>query len=302
MAVLRPLAEVLKTHLAGCNIQSLHIGNRGKINENNILKAVRLPALLLKLVFLVRKYGFDIIHINPSLNKKSLIRDGLILACLRLMRFRRVLVYFHGWDKEMENRDPASSAWMRRMFIFLLNGASRIMVLAPEFQKSLIELGVDGAHIACTSMLFDESLLSNAKCLAPSTRDILFMSRFDARKGIYELLAAFGRIAAEFPETRLVFAGDGEEAPHLQARSAALGLGDRIIFPGYVRDKEKAKWLKGCAVFALPTYFPEGMPVALLEAMAAGKPLLTAKLAVWNTVISSTNLNTGIVSQRLRSH
>ncbi len=268
-------AETLKKHLINCKIYSLHVGNKGELNENTLIKCIRLATTLLKLVILVRKQDFDVVHLNPSLNTKSLFRDGMILFMLRILRFRRVLVYFHGWDWAIE-KCLRQSPWKRRIFVSLLNRTARILVLAPEFRESLMDMGVGSNLISCTCTLFDENMFEGVSPAEPFSRTILYMSRFDAQKGMYELLSAFACIAAEFPDTRLIFAGDGKEKGRLQAHAGGLGLGDRVSFTGYVRDKEKAELLLGCTLFALPTYFAEGMPVALLEAMAAGKPLLTA--------------------------
>ena len=59
-----------------------------------------------------------------------------------------------------------------------------------------------------------------------------------------------------------------------------------MFFPGYVGGTEKFKWLRSCTLYALPTYYPEGMPVALLEAMGAGKPLLTGRAGVIPHIIA----------------
>jgi len=269
-------AETLKRSLVNCRIHSLYIGNKGGENENIIVKTAHMTVSLLKLVLLVHKHDFDVIHINPSLNYKSLLRDGLFLLALYIMRFRHIVLYFHGWDRSVENR-IRQSPWLRRIFAALLNGTQRIMVLAPEFRRSLIDMGVKSERMTYARTLFDGTLFDGVHPPSASQRTILYMSRFDTRKGVHELLSAFIRIAAEFPDVHLVFAGDGTENRRLQARAKASAANDRIRFCGHVRGREKAELLLGCDIFALPTYFPEGLPVALLEAMAAGKPLLTAK-------------------------
>jgi len=73
----------------------------------------------------------------------------------------------------------------------------------------------------------------------------------------------------------------------MKARAARHGLSGRISFPGYVTGDEKWRMLKACAVYALPTYMrSEAMPVALLEAMGAGKPVLAGPAGSISTIIS----------------
>jgi glycosyltransferase involved in cell wall biosynthesis len=101
------------------------------------------------------------------------------------------------------------------------------------------------------------------------------MSRFVAEKGIHELLQAFVRLAEEFPGLRLVLLGDGPERPALEARAQEAGLAERVDFAGYVRGHEKAQALVDADIFVFPTFYGEGCPVVLLEAMAAGLPVIT---------------------------
>lgn len=103
------------------------------------------------------------------------------------------------------------------------------------------------------------------------------MSRFVVGKGVYQLLDAFASIAKDFPDLDLIMAGDGAEAASLKRKTAEYGLGERVIFTGYVGGEEKARLLNACDIYALPSKGTgEGMPIALLEAMAVGKPLLAS--------------------------
>ncbi|MDX2028310.1 MAG: glycosyltransferase family 4 protein [Alphaproteobacteria bacterium] len=270
-------AETMKANFSYCRVTSLPVGQKPGEKENIFAQAKRLITLPLNAASLARKGRFDVVHINPSLNPKSLIRDGLILLMLRLARFRRVLVSFHGWRPETEafiRRTP----FARAVFAWLLNGVGRITVLSPAFRNSLQAIGVKGDRIAVTSTMFDGTTIRTGATPSASPRKtILFMSRFKRAKGVYELVGAFARLAEDFPDFDLVMAGDGKEDAALREITARLGLEKRIIFPGYLQGAAKEKALQDCSIFALPTSYPEGMPVALLEAMAAGKPLLTAK-------------------------
>ncbi len=267
-------AEMLKTHLVRCKVTSLFVG-RIHPQESFVTLIWRNIKMLVDVVKLTSENKFDVIHINPSFNTKSLIRDGLILMILRMRNFHNIMVYFHGFDTQTA-KCTYRFIVLRRLFAWVLNDAKCIVVLAPEFKELLIEMGVNIPPIIIGRTMFDGQEFTgitenNAR------PNILFMSRFDKRKGMYELLEAFANIARDFPETDLILAGDGEESEGLHAHVKILGLDGRIKFPGYVLGKEKYELLCNCTLFALPTYFPEGMPIALIEAMAAGKPLLTAQ-------------------------
>ncbi len=98
------------------------------------------------------------------------------------------------------------------------------------------------------------------------------VGRLLERKGHYELVEAWPWVRANHPDAQLVIVGDGPEADGLQKRAAELGCAGSIKFTGH-RDDIPAV-LDLFDVFVFPSHF-EGLPGALLEAMAAGKPIAT---------------------------
>lgn len=109
-------------------------------------------------------------------------------------------------------------------------------------------------------------------------REVLFIGRLAAAKGVPVLLEAFGRARAVHPDARLTLIGDGPSRKSLEARAAELGLSDAVRFTGYLSQDEVASELSRADLFALPS-FAEGVPVVLMEAMASGLPVLTTRIA-----------------------
>lgn len=102
---------------------------------------------------------------------------------------------------------------------------------------------------------------------------ILFVGRLRAEKGIFDLLDAVSRLRAAVPDVRLVCAGEGERAAVMRY-AERLRIADAVKLIGWVGPSGKRALLESAAAFALPSY-AEGMPVSLLEAMAAGVPAVT---------------------------
>jgi glycosyltransferase involved in cell wall biosynthesis len=96
---------------------------------------------------------------------------------------------------------------------------------------------------------------------------VLTIARLDAQKGHVHLLAA----AAEIPDALFLLAGDGAERPRLEAEARALGVADRVRFLGHRDDIPELLAL--CDLFVLPSLY-EGLPLSVLEAMAAGRPVV----------------------------
>lgn len=94
-------------------------------------------------------------------------------------------------------------------------------------------------------------------------------------KGLDRLLEAMRRVAERSPQARLLVLGDGPLRASLEAQAAALGLGRRVWFPGHQADI--SRWLRAMDVFVLPS-LAEGLPMSLLEAMAAGRPVVASRV------------------------
>jgi phosphatidylinositol alpha-1,6-mannosyltransferase len=91
-------------------------------------------------------------------------------------------------------------------------------------------------------------------------------------KGHDQVLEALTRL----PEARLVAAGDGDDRPRLESKAAALGMGDRIFFTGFLSEATLAELYRRCSAFVMPSK-GEGFGLVYLEAMRAGKPVLAAR-------------------------
>jgi glycosyltransferase involved in cell wall biosynthesis len=112
----------------------------------------------------------------------------------------------------------------------------------------------------------------SARPADPAARPtVLTVARLDPQKGLHHLVSA----AALVPEARLMVVGDGPERGALEARIAQLGLGDRVHLLGFRSDIPEL--LAGCDLFVLPSLF-EGLPLSILEAMAAAKPVVATAI------------------------
>lgn len=100
---------------------------------------------------------------------------------------------------------------------------------------------------------------------------VLTLARLAPQKGLDTLLAA----ARLVPDAVFAVAGDGPDRAALEAHARTLGLADRVRFLGHRRDVPAL--LDSCDLFVLPSLF-EGLPLAVLEAMAAGKPVVASRI------------------------
>jgi glycosyltransferase involved in cell wall biosynthesis len=110
--------------------------------------------------------------------------------------------------------------------------------------------------------------------LLPSARLIGSIGRLDPIKGHAYLLDAFVMLAPRFPDLHLLLVGDGELLPQLKMRVRQSGLAGRVLFLGWREDVPDL--LHALSLFVFPS-LSEGMGRALVEAMAAGVPIVATR-------------------------
>jgi len=126
-------------------------------------------------------------------------------------------------------------------------------------------------------------------------RILLFMGRLHPKKGCDLLLEAFAATMANDPEWRLVFAGPDafNWQKTLVARAQTLGIADRIVWTGMLRDSMKWSALAAAEVFALPSH-QENFGIAVAESLACGVPVLISReVNIWREIESA---NAGFVA------
>jgi glycosyltransferase involved in cell wall biosynthesis len=111
----------------------------------------------------------------------------------------------------------------------------------------------------------------------PEAGALLYVGRLAAVKGLPVLFAALAAARRERPDLRLTLIGDGPERAALTAECAALGIADIVTFAGYQSQDAVAAALRRAATLVLPS-FAEGVPVVLMEAMAAGRPVVATRV------------------------
>ena len=117
-----------------------------------------------------------------------------------------------------------------------------------------------------------------------STKTILYVGRLEKRKGLKHLLQAFLLLAEHQPHVQLLIAGMGPEEESLRAYVSEYDI-PRVTFLGYVDDKEKIAKLQRADLFCSAAHYGESFGIVLLEAMAAGTPIVAGDNPGYETVM-----------------
>ncbi|MDO5704826.1 MAG: glycosyltransferase family 4 protein, partial [Paracoccus sp. (in: a-proteobacteria)] len=109
-------------------------------------------------------------------------------------------------------------------------------------------------------------------------KTMVFIGRMAGVKGAPLMIDALAALLPRHPDARLLMIGDGPERPALESQARARGVDGAVIFTGTQTQDQVAAHLAGADLLALPS-FAEGVPVVLMEAMAAGLPVVSTRIA-----------------------
>lgn len=239
--------------------------------------------LLIDYYYFIRKLNqkdFDLVHLNPSLDSKAVIRDGVYLLIAKLFK-KKTLVFFRGWDLEFEQ---LMRKYFLPLFRFAYNKTDAFVVLSPDFENKLINMGFR-QPVFLENTIVDDAIFERREAESLSKREsdyhsfnILFLSRIERAKGIYETLDTYKILKERYKHITLTVAGDGSEFNKARQYADSLRT-EGIEFTGYIRGEAKHMALVKADAYFFPSYYGEGMPNSVLEAMAYGLPVVTRPVA-----------------------
>jgi glycosyltransferase involved in cell wall biosynthesis len=213
-----------------------------------------------------------LVHVHLA-SRASFWRKLVVCRMARLAR-RPYLLHLHGGEFlkfYQEESAPLAQRLIRKTFA----DAAVVIALSEQWRERVLRI-CPTARIEVLSNGVALPELGRVQRLESREPTVLFLGELSRGKGVYDLVRAVARLAEEFPRLRLVCAGTGASAP-LRQLALQLEIGDRVRCPGWLEGERKQAELAGATAFALPSY-AEGMPMALLEAMSWGLPVIATSV------------------------
>ena len=221
-----------------------------------------------------------IVHVHSASNA-SFWRKCVFLFGAFLAR-RPVVFHLHGggFPEFFFKLDPLRKAIVRSV----LARTSRVIALSEGWRDTVRQISPEARVLVIPNPVQTWDDKSEGAEVGGALR-ITFLGRVVREKGVYDLLTAFKGIAEEFPSAELVIGGEGE-IDQLSAAARELGIASRLRCLGWVHAREKRALLSRSVTLVLPSYV-EGLPMVLLEAMAAGLPVIATKVGAIPEVVRS---------------
>lgn len=226
---------------------------------------------------------YDLIHIHLAYDM-SFYRK-LIIVIIGCLKKDLIFVHLHGSEFE---RFYTNSGWFQKKLIsWMFNHTSALLVLSKKW-KLFVETICDNSNI---NILYNGADPEHFMPYLPKSNNsinILFMGVLGRRKGSYDLIEAFIPIYNKFPNVNLILGGDGE-IDKTHSIIIDKGIDDRVKLMGWLSGQNKIDAFRNADIYVLPSY-NEGLPVSILEAMAAGLPIISTPVGgIAEAVIEGVN-------------
>lgn len=230
---------------------------------NNIM-----PSLLPELV---KRHGdCDIIHAHSHL-----LFASNLCAVFRHISSAPLIITNHGLVSQ------TAPPWVQKLYMptaaKLTYRAADGVICYTDYEKSkLIDLGICANKIAVIHNGIDTGVFRGAP-FSDRGKTLLWIGRYAPGKGVDYLLDAFQRFLKDHPGYTLLMIGNGPEKEAAQSKIRDLGLAEFIVMKDFIPNHELPEVYRSACAFILPS-LNEGVPRAILEAMACGTPVICTEL------------------------
>lgn len=256
------------------------LANIGILEVGNVLLALRHG---LEFIWLLARHRPRVVYTSMSQGRLGFLRDCLFLTPSRLTG-RKLVIHLHGgFFRRFYDAQPW---WFRAIMRWQLAGADRLIVLGERFRdlfdgvvpRDRVRVIPNGVPVPDPA---DPSAAPDVGDVGEGVR-VLYLGAVCEDKGVLDLLEAMGRLRDRVPGARLTLAGESYpwEEDAIREVIERHGLEEMVDRPGVVVGPAKARVLREADLFVFPSRNPmgEGQPYVLLEAMAAGLPVVTTDM------------------------
>ena len=249
-------------------------------NQNLLLAYFYLLASYIRVFVNIASKKTNLYMLNTSLDKLSVFRDGLTILFLKIFQ-KKYIVFFRGWHPSGEERIKKYKP-LNYLFKHTFLRADHLIVLSSEFKTKLIDWGYTNP-VSIETTAVNESLLLDyspgmVKEKEPNSSKykFLYLGNIIKSKGLFDLLEAIKILKNKgISGFEMIIGGEGKHLEDLKFIVEKEAL--PVTFLGYIKGEQKTRLLSSADFYVFPSHH-EGMPNAVLEAIAFGIPVLTTRV------------------------
>jgi len=255
-----------------------NINNLGKMDLINIFSGIK---QFFRLIGVLIFFKPDLAYLDISQNR-AYLRDGFFILLIKMFSNSKIIAHLHGsYFKQFYN---SSNIILKSFIKNTLRFANTGIVLSSSLRFTLDSL-VKNVKVLNNGIDFPVDFKEEEKYSYNNRINVSFLSILCEKKGLFVLIQAIEIIIKKYSNIKFHLAGDWAQR-HKSFRKKAEdyicehNLSEYINFVGAVSGHKKEDFFYNTDIFVFPAYGFEGQPLVILEAMAAGCPvIITDKIA-----------------------
>ena len=253
------------------------VGRPVALPYNRSVAAVAIsPSAAVRTLRRVARFAPDVVHVHEPLSP-------LVSVAVAAFGRRPLVATFHSWSDH--DRLYRMIAPFGRYVAGRLAARVAVSPAAQVFAADALDVPVGGFRVVPNGIdvaQFDAAPIAGLR--DPDRPLLLFVGRLEPRKGLEVLVRAFVRVRASLPTARLCVVGDGAQRERCE-RLIPASIRHDVLFVGHVDDAQKARYFASADLFVAPNTGGESFGIVLLEAMAAGVPIVASDIPGFRTVM-----------------
>lgn len=280
------IKELLQSPLKD-RFRLFHIKTGSKVypfREPILLSLWRLIFSSFTLIFYSLKHKPELIHIHTSLNDNSFRRDAFLVTISRILG-KKIVLQCHGGRLDELHRRAGSflkrqirKTFQRSQIVIVLSKVQQepFRKLFPEVEVRVMPNPLEVSQFRDDRQLIRKSVIEQYR-LPSVDYYLLFISNFQVVKGIYTTADAVPLIIEKMENVHFIFVGSGPDEKDLRAYCNKLHLNDWVTFTGALPFEEAQRFYQMADLLLFPTHHQEGLSMVVLNAFAAGLPMITCR-------------------------
>ena len=233
-----------------------------RLSYNKINRFLKVIQFWYKIFFRIYRIKPDIVHIQA-------VGNGMPAFFAKLVFKVPYVVWGQGNDVYL------SWPFKKAISKIVLSNADFVIALTDHMKEKMQEICMRPVKVISNGIDI-KKFHSDKKRESISELTIMFVGRLDPIKGVKYLIQAMS-IVKNYQNIKLIVIGDGEEKKELKELVSMLNLSDCVYFTGLIDNEKIPEYMSQADIFVLPS-LSEGFPVASLEAMASGLPIVATNV------------------------
>ncbi len=244
------------------------------VNNISVISFGKVKNVILRKIFFTLRVIWEVVFSNPDLIICAHINFSLLTFFLKKILNKKYLILTYGIEVQNINRLKilslrnseriiAISDYTKQKLLSYLSNSDKIFLLYPTVDSDKFKIKSPSQE------LIQKYCLNGFKVLLTIAR----LSSSERYKGYDRVIEVLPKVLEKIPNTKYLLVGKGDDVVRLKELVFKRGLAEKVIFVGFVPEKELVDYYNLCDVFIMPSKY-EGFGIVFIEALACGKPVI----------------------------